>query len=184
MIRINKELLECIVKINGTDPSITVEKFTPKDIVLKAGKMPRAVYIVKDGILKCYQSEDTGADFIQEFFGEGEIFGEVEVFNDDISFCTIEAVGAVKVYKIPGNTFVKLIEENKKFNRLVLNAMASKIKYKALRHAHNQSHALEANLIRLREQFPDLYNAIAKKDIASYLGITERSLNRALNTLK
>lgn len=183
MVRINKELLSYLLTNVSHDPLIDQEEFRGKEIVVEAEKRLYSVYIIKKGIAKCYLTEDTGKDFIQEFFGEGEIFGEVEMLNNEASFCTIEAITDLTVYKIPMKHFETLLEENRTMNLLVLKALASKIKYKALRHSYNQSHAIEDNLQRLQEQFPEFNKVISKKDVANYLGVTERSLNRIIRGL-
>ena len=143
----------------------------------------RSVFLIKNGLAKCYLTEDTGEDFIQEFFGMGEIFGEIESITDEISFCTIEALTPTTYFKIPRNAFLNLVKEDKSFNALLLQLMATKIRYTALRHSYNQTHSLEANLKRLLAEFPELLQQISKKDIANYLGITVRSLNRTLKEL-
>ena len=51
-------------------------------------------------------------------------------------------------------------------------------------HSYNQTHDVEQNLARLRKNVPDLLEKISKKDIANYLGITVRSLNRTLKSEK
>ena len=160
------------------------QKFSPQKIILEQAARIEFVYIIKSGLAKCYLSEENGIDFIQEFFGEGEIFGEIEMFNNDESFCSIEALTDLVVYKISRKNFNHLLETNPKFNRLILNALAAKIKYKAIRHSFNQLNPIETNLLRLWEQFPDFLKTISKPDVANYLGITERSLNRSLKTLK
>lgn len=186
MIRVNQELLKYVNRLYQyqNDQFIIEERYQPEQIILEQQKHVHAAYIIRAGITKCYQTEDTGKDFIQEFFGEGQIFGEIELFNQDISFCSIESITELVIYKIPKNTFHQLIEKDKIFNRLLLATLASKIKFAALRHSYNQSHPIKKNLLRLQEQFPNLNDTIAKKDIANYLGITERSLNRTLNDLK
>lgn len=128
-------------------------------------------------------TEDNGKEFIQEFFGEGELFGEVEVINNTTSFCSIEAITDLVVYKIQQDEFRKLLAEERLFNQIVLQAMASKIHYKALRHSYHQSHAIADNFLRLKNQFPELTEKISKQDLASYLGVTLRSLNRTLDDL-
>ena len=76
------------------------------------------------------------------------------------------------------------METDKLFNQLILKALSAKIRYKASRHAHNQLNDVEANLLRIKKEFPDMFNAIPKLDIANYLGVTVRSLNRVLSDLK
>lgn len=140
----------------------------------------RSIYLIKKGLAKCYLTEDTGNDFIQEFFGQGELFGEIELITNDISFCTVETLIPTTYFKISKSGFIHLTKNDKSFNSLLLSLMAHKIQYTALRHSYNQTHSLEENLKRLLEQFPDLLLHISKNDIANYLGITVRSLNRVL----
>lgn len=186
MIRINKDLVDYVKMLSRSegDDAVIEQKYEPKQIILEQRKRVFAVYILISGMAKCYMTEDTGVDFVQEFFGEGEIFGEIEMFNDESSFCSIESITAVSVFKIPHDQFHQLIDSDRRFRQLILKSLATKVKYTAVRHSYNQSHTIETNLLRLKKQFPTLIETIAKIDIANYLGITERSLNRTLNQLR
>jgi len=186
MIRINKELLNYVNHLYqlGTEGNIIEQTFEPTEQIIKNGQNVFSVYVIKSGMAKCYLTEDTGNDFIQEFFAEGEIFGEIEAIREDISFCTIEASSPLVLYKIPLAYFNELLLKNHVFNRLILKALANKINYKAIRHSYNQSHPVESKLLRLKANFPDFNKLISKQEIANYLGITVRSLNRTLNDLK
>ncbi|MBB6003497.1 Crp/Fnr family transcriptional regulator [Arcicella rosea] len=186
MLRINKELLNFLGPLyhSDTEGNIIEQTFQPKSQILLEHKQVFSVYIIKSGIAKCYLTEDTGADFIQEFFGEGWIFGEIEAIRDDLSFCNIDAISEVIMYKISKDFFYNLLNTNEVFNRLILKTLANKIYYKAIRHSYNQSHPVESKLLRLKDDFADLANLISKQEIANYLGITTRSLNRTLKELK
>ncbi|WP_350284325.1 Crp/Fnr family transcriptional regulator [uncultured Croceitalea sp.] len=185
MIRINEKFLDYITKLEAMDSSkeiIKVEAAIGEALITQKTNV-LFVYIIKKGLTKCYLTEDTGNDFIQEFFGEGEVFGELEVITGEFSFCTIETLTPVECYRISKETFLKLIKNDSIFNSLVLNLMATKIRYTALRHSYNQSHVIEDRLKGLYSSVPDLFTRITKNDIANYLGVTIRSLNRAIKTL-
>lgn len=186
MIRINRELLQHVTELHdsGKEEKITRETCGPGEEIVGQRKRVLSVRIVKSGIVKCYLTEDNGRDFIQEFFGEGEIFGEIEVLNGNPSFCAIASLTETETYKISGDRFGELLQTDKKFNTLILKALASKVHYTAIRHSYHQSHAIEENLLRLKKQFPRLIDVIAKRDIANYLGVTLRSLNRTINEMR
>ncbi len=186
MIRVNRELVDFVSELYRlrSDDFITEQTLNPKTTVIEQGASNRFVYIIKSGIAKCYLSNEDGTDFIQEFFGAGAIFGEVEMFDDEESFCSVEAITDFVAYKIGAKNFFTLLEENLEFNRLILRSLITKIKDKAVRHAFNQSNPIETNLLRLVEQFPELFKTIPKQDIAGYLGVSERSLNRSVKSLK
>lgn len=184
MIRKNVKLLKYILKNilqNHTD-IISVHSYAPGAIILDQNKRVSYVYIMNSGIAKCYLTEDNGINFIQEFFSEGALIGELEAINEELSFCCIEAISTVSVYKIKTSDFIKLLETDQKFNKVILRALVTKIRDKAIRHSYNQSHKLEENLIRLKRENPDVLAMLSKQDIANYLGINLRSLNRILNT--
>ncbi|MGX1928304.1 Crp/Fnr family transcriptional regulator [Flagellimonas sp. 2504JD4-2] len=182
MIRVNTEFLNYVTRLkNSGDYPMLVEEEVPagEKIIVQKTKV-FALYVIKSGMVKCYHTIDTGTYFIQEFFGEGEPFGEIEIFTEAYSFCTVEALTPMSYFKISKTDLEELIKKDKTFNNLILKMMASKIRYTAVRHSYNQSHSLEQNLKRLVNDFPDLLQKISKTDIANYLGITVRSLNRVL----
>lgn len=186
MIRKNPSLLAYIHQLaqSGKAPSLVVKRVPAGYKIIDQGKVLYSAMIIKKGLAKCYLTEDTGADFVQEFFGKGELCGEVEMINKHVSFCSIEAITELEVYEIPSAQFKELVSSFPEFNNLLLKSLASKIHYKAIRHSFHQLHSIETNLLRLSTQLPNFMEIIAKQDIANYLGITLRSLNRALNKMK
>jgi CRP-like cAMP-binding protein len=183
MIRTNQELLDYVSKIHN--PEVIFEQtFAPFQTIFEQGKKVNSVFIVKSGIAKCFLTEENGNDFVEEFFGEGGIVGEIEIINNHISVCGISAITQLTVYKISSANFKHLLDKDKVFNSLILKALSAKIYYKASRHAHNQLHDVEANLLRIKREFPKMFDAIPKLDIANYLGVTLRSLNRTLSELR
>ena len=72
MIRINSlflDLIESIRKDHLYQRMITVHNFVPGDVILEQNSKINYAYMMKEGITKCYLTEDTGKDFIREFFG-------------------------------------------------------------------------------------------------------------------
>ncbi len=186
MIRINENLIKylCDLVKSPNNNLLILQSAKPTVKIMDQGSKINSVFVIKSGIAKCYLTQDTGNDFIQEFFGEGEIFGEIEMFNNELSLCDVEAITDLVLFKISKYNFFSLIANDKKFQMLVLESLASKIKYKALRHSYNQSHTIDQKIINLHKQFPEIMDIIQKKDIANYLGITKRSLNRVISDLK
>lgn len=181
MIRTDQELLDYIDILCRMDINYFIEeRFLPKQKIMEQDKRYASVFIIKEGIVKCYLSDENGKDFIQEFLGKGMKFGELEVFSGTLSFCSIEAITRLEVYKISYTNFNDLLEQDKRFNRLVMKSMAVKIGYKAPRHSYQQSYTIEENILKLKEAYPELTEVISKKDIANYMGITLRSLNRVM----
>ena len=185
MIRTNPELANYIQSLWALEGSLILKKdFGPKEVIIEQDLRYAKVHLIREGIAKCYITDENGKAFIQEFLGKGMEFGELEVFDNHTTICAVESITALKTYAISHNAYRKLLDTDPKFNRLIMKALANKIRYKAPRHSYQHSYPIEDNLIRLKQLFPEFTQVISKKDIANYIGITPRSLHRALKELK
>lgn len=81
-----------------------------------------SVYILKVVLDKCFLTEDTGTDFIEEIFGEGEIIGGIEIINNQTTLCTIEAITELTVFVIKREDFNILLVANSTFNKMILSS--------------------------------------------------------------
>ncbi|MEZ4810882.1 MAG: Crp/Fnr family transcriptional regulator [Allomuricauda sp.] len=185
MIRINPELTAYTEKLfkKGVH-DILEEEFDPRRLIMEQDHRYQRVYVIREGIAKCYISDENGKEFIQEFLGEGMEFGELEVFSNKTTICSVASITHLKTFSFGYSCFNKLLETDLTFNKLIMKALADKIRYKAPRHSYQHAYPIEDNIIRLKEQFPQVTEVISKKDIANYIGVTPRSLNRALKELK
>jgi len=172
MIRTDIDFLNYIETLSEKYPDYFLhENYHSKDIILEQDKKYQSLYIIKTGITKCYLSDENGKDFIQEFLGEGMEFGELEVFSGNLSFCSIEAVSDVNVYKISHKHYNNLLENDPVFNRLIIKSMATKIGYKAPRHSFQQAYSIEENILKLKMSYPNYDKIFSKNDISNYRGV-------------
>ncbi|WP_074406073.1 MULTISPECIES: Crp/Fnr family transcriptional regulator [Aquimarina] len=185
MIRINQELLNFFSQLSESSANTMVKekRFISKEKIIIQGKYVPSIFIIKSGVVKCYVNEDNGRDFIQEFFSTGEILGELEILNDVISFCNAETITEVTGYQIDVKDFYTLLENHPELNVLLLKALANKVRDTAIRASQQQSYPIAYNLKKLMKFSSDEAMAFSKQDIADYLGITLRSLNRALHEI-
>ncbi|WP_439557085.1 Crp/Fnr family transcriptional regulator [Dyadobacter sp.] len=163
---------------------IVLEVFPRKATILSKGSVTKKVYFVKSGVTKCFMSEENGKDYIIEFLGEGEIVGEIEAIKNSVCLCNIEAITEVHAYALTVSYFHALLEQNPKFNRLLLEEMAERIINTSSRSSAQQLYTMEQGLKKLLEFQSGQKTTLSKEDMASYLGITVRSLNRALKSLQ
>ncbi|WP_041264063.1 hypothetical protein [Bernardetia litoralis] len=75
MIRTNVELLEYVNRnIKNTKTHFIEKKIARNTILVEQNQNIIFIYVIKTGIAKCYLTEDTGSDFIQEFFWRRRTF--------------------------------------------------------------------------------------------------------------
>jgi CRP-like cAMP-binding protein len=187
MLRTNLSFLsyiESLFENQESSTAIALEVFNEKSAILRKGSVPRKVFIVKKGITKCFFSEENGKDYIVEFLAEGEIIGEIEAIKNTTCLCNVEAITEVLAYSLSVQHFRMLLEQNSQFNRLLMEELAERIINTSSRSSAQQLYTVEQGLKKLLDFQSDHGTSISKENMASYLGITVRSLNRALKTLQ
>jgi CRP-like cAMP-binding protein len=180
MIRTNYDLLEFIQEL----PGIRLQTLTPGQKLLKQDEKAHHVYFVKQGVAKCYITEDNGKDYILEFFGEGEIIGELEMLHATPILSTVAAVTELEVYRTDSHTFLETLENNKLFNRIILKELATRVRQLAIRVSYQQLYPVEYTLLKVLSLFSNQAIPLSKQDLADYLAISVRSLNRTLKQLR
>jgi len=186
MLRTNEQLLSYMERLLAGEQAggITLASFPPGRRFIRQGETSRYVYVIREGITKCYIREDNGKDYIFEFLGKGEITGELEVIRKTVCLCNIAAITAVTAYAIPADVFAVLLRRDAELNRLVLEELATRIRQTCVRASYQQLYPIEYGLLRLLMLQAEAQVSFSKKDMADYLAITVRSFNRTIRQLR
>src|SRR5690606_18449155 len=162
---------------------IIVKQFAKGQRLLFQNEKATKVMLIKTGITKCFFTEDNDKEYILEFLGEGEIIGEIELIRQIRCLCNVEAMTEVTVYAITPDYFAGLLKTDLNVNNLLLDTFAERIINTASRASYQQLYTIEHSLGKLLELQSKQEISISKEDMASYLGVTVRSLNRAFKRL-
>jgi CRP/FNR family transcriptional regulator, anaerobic regulatory protein len=186
MLRTNQPFLEYLEQLytrQDHQGNIVLKSFEKGDKILTQNEISTKIMLVKSGITKCYFVEENDKEYIVEFLGKGEIVGEIEVIKNVPCLCSIEAITEVTVYSMSIPYFQSLIKNDLTLNNLLLDVFAERIVNTSSRASYQQLHTTEHTLSQLLE-VKSKEMEISKEDMAAYLGITVRSLNRALKELQ
>ncbi|HAO06480.1 Crp/Fnr family transcriptional regulator [Chryseobacterium gambrini] len=186
MLRTNQTFLDYLEGLYRSEEhkgNIVLESFEKGDKILVQNQISTKIMLVKSGITKCYFVEENGKEYIVEFMGKGEIIGEIEVIKNVPCICSIEAITEVTVYSMSIPYFQALIKKDLTLNNLLLDVFAERIFNTSSRASYQQLHKTEHTLSQLLE-VKSREMEISKEDMATYLGTTVESLNRALEELQ
>jgi len=186
MLRTNLVFLSFIERYveENTASNITLKTFPSGFRFIMQGEKIKNIYIIKEGITKCFISEENGKDFIIEFLGKGEVAGELEAIKKIDCLCNVEAISEIMVFAIPDHVFISLIENNLEFNKILLQELSTRIIQTSSRASFQQLYTLEYGLLKLLKLQTEEQILISKEDMAAYLGISVRSFNRTLQQVK
>lgn len=183
MLRTNQSFLvyaEELYAQQERKEDIIVKKYAKGQRLLVQNEPAAKVMVIKGGIAKCFFSEDNDKAYIFEFLGKGEIIGEIEFIRKENCLCTIEAMTEVTVYAFSIGYFRSLLTSDFKLNGLLLDVFAQRIVNTSSRASYQQLYTVEYSLGKLLELQAKQDIEISKEDMASYLGISIRTLNRGL----
>lgn len=186
MLRTNPTFLQFIQKLfatNQANDAFSIRTYPKGKLLYKQGSAAVRVSVIKEGITKCYFSEDNGKDLIMEFLSTGEILGDLEAIQPIECLCNVEALTDVQVYSINMDYFRMLMQKDLTLNQLLVQALTQRIIHTSQRTSLQQLYTVDHAVKRLLELQSRQQLNFTKDDMAAYLGITLRSLNRALKNL-
>ena len=183
MIRKNPTILRIIDELAGggqEGQGILLRNFHKGHLLIGQGAPTASVFFIKSGIVKCSFSEDNDKEYILEFLGEGQVLGEMEAICKAPAMSGVRAISDLSVYLLDKTSFLELLGRNGAFNTAIIELMAVRLADTALRAARQQLNPLEHNLAQLLDVLEYEKLPCTKQEMADYLGITLRSLNRLL----
>lgn len=185
MLRTNLAFLSFIERYSAenADVNITLKSYKAGYRLIEQGDKISNIYIIKEGISKCFISEENGKDFIIEFLGKGEVVGELEALKKIDCLCNVAAISEVAAYVIPDHVFLSLIQKSSEFTTILLQELSTRIIQTSTRASFQQLYTVEYALLKLLQLQADEHISISKDDMAAYLGISVRSFNRSLKQL-
>lgn len=186
MVRSNQSFLNYLAKLYEAQPhkaDIIVKSYSTGQRLFTQHESASKVMLIKEGITKCFFTEENDKDYIVEFLGKGEILGEIEFIQKIPCLCSVEAVTDVTVYAIAPAYFRTLLEKEIALNNILLEVFAERIVNTSSRASYQQLYTTDYTVAKLLALQEKQGITIARADKAAYLGITIRSLNRALKSL-
>jgi len=183
MIRKNSSILRIIDELAAAGQAgILLRKFPKGHLLIGQDSEIVSVYFIRSGIVKCSFTEDGEKEYILEFLGEGQILGEIEAISGGTAISGVMTITEISVYVLDRESFLHLLRRDEGLNRAVLELMARRLADTAQRSARQQLNPLEHSLAQLLEALEHEKLPCTKQELANYLGVTVRSLNRLLKS--
>ena len=186
MIKTNHDLLAYVRELFTSGALQSQSKkitFRKGEFLIRQDEPAGDLYILESGIVKCFITEENGRDYLLEFLGEGEITGELELLMQKANLGSVQALTAVEAFRIEKTTFSTLVAENQTFTGFLLRELATRLSRTARRAAYQQIFPLQYALLKVLYLFAESKYELSKQDLADYLAISTRSLNRLLQQM-
>jgi len=151
------------------------------------GDAPDWFYVVADGRIRVIKHSPSGKDFIIAFFGPGEMFGEVAVFQDRPYPASAQAAVKTTVIGIRKTDFLAFLKKNPNTAISIIHVLGGRLREAQARMKDLAAERAEQRLTRVILM---LYNKLGaslpftRQEIAGMAGTTIETAIRVLSRLK
>ena len=145
----------------------------------EAGKIPRAVAFVLDGIFRvCYFNKE-GEEITKYFIDENNFAVDINSYGYGVpSSEYIQAVVKTKILVFHKSTLDELSETIVPWDSMISKIISKALIEKVSRISPMMAEDAKTRYIEFLNRFPTLANRVPLNHLASYIGITKSSLSR------
>ena len=101
--------------------------YKDKEIIVRQGEAGDCMFIVQSGHVEVLR-EDAGKETILSVMGNGDIFGEMSLFDRAPRSATVRAQGEARVLTIDKRTFLRRVHEDPSLAFRILEKMSRRIR--------------------------------------------------------
>jgi CRP/FNR family transcriptional regulator, anaerobic regulatory protein len=156
----------------------------PDEFLVRQEDPLESIYVIVSGLVKLYRSESGGREMLVGLLGANELLGEIEFFLGDPLFCHIRAVHRTELLVIDHTGFRRLLDECPEFRERLFKTMSARLRDLSLRTSGSFTRSTEDSLSVLIRENDRRGISFTRRMYADYLGVSERSVNRAIRRLE
>jgi len=161
--------------------------FNTGEFVFWDGDDPNWFYIVAEGRVKVFKHSSSGKDFIIAFFGPGEVFGEVAVFENKPYPASAQAVAETRALGIKREEFLSFLATRSEVALRIINVLGERLRDAQGRLRDLAGERVEQRLSRTLLMLSSKLGAtlpFTRQEIADMSGTTIETAIRVMSLLK
>ena len=172
----------------GELADLTTERsFVPNEFIFWDGDAPEWFYIVAEGKVKVLKYSSSGREFIIAFFGPGEMFGEVAVFENKPYPASAQAVAETKVVGSKRENFLSFLANRPQVALRIINVLGGRLRDAQSRLRDLAGERVEqrlASVLLMLSAKRGLTLPFTRQEIADMAGTTTETTIRVMSHLK
>jgi len=157
------------------------------EYVFMEGEAPHWLYMVAEGRVKVLKHSTQGKEFIISFFGPGEMFGEVAIFQDKPYPASAQAASELKVLAISREDFHAFLHSRPETVFRIIHVLSSRLRDAQVRLRDLAAERVEQRLARVLIMLVSRLGPVlpfTRQEIADMVGTTPETAIRLMSKLK
>ncbi len=167
-----------------------VREYTRGTLIIREGDVANSLYVLLDGRVRVYVSDEEGKEFVLNTLGPGDYMGEYALLDDETRTASVEAEETVSCLVLQKEAFGRMLARHDSMRQQLTRNLVERI-----RQLTEQVKALALSDVygRLRKLFYDLAvqqhgllvvnEAFTQQDLANRVGSSREMVARIMKTL-
>ena len=172
----------------GELTNLAVERsFMPDEFIFWEGDTPQWFYIIAEGKVKVLKHSSLGREFIISFFGPGEMFGEVAVFENKPYPASAQAVTETKVVGLKRENLLTFLSNHPQVALKIINVLGGRLRDAQSRLRDLAGERIEQRLASVLLMLSTKLGPtlpFTRQEIADMVGTAIETVIRAMSQLK
>jgi CRP/FNR family transcriptional regulator len=168
--------------------SIALERsFETDEFVFWEDGAPEWFYVIAEGRIKAIKHSTSGKDLIVAFFGPGEIFGEVAVFENKPYPASSQVVEKVSLIGFKCDDFIEFLTEHPQVALKIINMLSGRLRVAQGRIRDLAGERVQQRLARTLLMLTSKLGSklpFTREEIADMSGMTTETVIRQMANLK
>ena len=162
-------------------------RYGPNEVIFWEGDVSEWFYIVAEGEVKVSKLASTGKEIILSFFGKGEIFGEVAVFEDKPYPVSATAVAETRLLGIRKADFINFLIKQPEIAMKIIGILSSRLRESQSRLRDFAGERVEQRLARMLLMLSEKLGttvSFTRQELSDMAGTTTETTIRILSQWK
>ncbi len=165
----------------------TWRRFAPGEAIFWEGEVPHWFYIVAEGKVKAFKQSSSGKEFIIAFFGPGEMFGEVAIFENKTYPASAQAVAVTRILGIRREEFLAFLSGHPQVALSIISVLGGRLRDAQSRLGDMAGERVEQRLARILLMLSAKLGSelpFTRQEIADMSGTTTETAIRIMSRLR
>lgn len=97
------------------------------EVIIYQGEVGNCMYIVQEGQVEVFVEKE-GQEIQLELLGEGEIVGEMAIFENEVRSATVRASGQARLLTVDKRNFLRRVHEDPSLAYRIVQSMSHRIR--------------------------------------------------------
>ncbi len=159
----------------------------PGEFIFQEGDRPERLYVIAEGQIKAVKHSSLGKEFIVAFFGPGEMFGEVAVFENKPYPASSQATVESRILGIKRDDFLSFLASHPQVALRIINVLSGRLREAQARLLDFAGERVEQRLARILLMLSSKIGRelpFTRQEIADMAGTTVETAIRFMSRLK